>query len=73
MNAPTPRENLQCLDAWGVIINFAEGGSHALVAFPLTDGTVVFVEPWTDTIEVVEVGKIYRPAKKIVEAMGILF
>jgi hypothetical protein len=61
-------------DAYGVVINFegADGGAHALVAFPLKDGTLVYVEPWYDTLEVVEVGKPYRPAHKIIEEMGIL-
>jgi hypothetical protein len=61
-------------DSYGVVINFegADGGAHALVAFPLKDGTLVFVEPWYDTLEVVEVGKPYRPAHKIIEEMGIL-
>ena len=61
-------------DSYGVVINFegADGGAHALVAFPLDDGTVVFVEPWYDTIEIVEVGKTYRPARKVIEEIGIL-
>ena len=58
-------------DSCGVVVNFEGGGTHTLVAFPLNDGTLVFVEPWYDTIEQVEVGKSYRPAQKIVEEMGI--
>jgi hypothetical protein len=57
-------------DAYGVVMNFAEGGSHAVVAFPLKDGTIVYIEPWYDTIEVVEVGRIYRPAQKTIEEIG---
>lgn len=58
-------------DCYGVILNF-EQGAHAIVAFPLKDGGIVFVEPWYDTLELVEAGEVYRPAKKIIEEVGIL-
>lgn len=59
-------------DAYAVIMNFPDG-SHAIVAFPLKDGTLAFVEPWTDSIEeYVGVGKTYIPARKVIEKLGIL-
>jgi hypothetical protein len=75
-------------DAYGVILSFQNDGSHAIVAFPMKDGTLQFVEPWFDKIvPTPEVGKPYQsdavyvdPAifKKtgsllIIEKIGVLY
>lgn len=57
-------------DCYGVVINFKDG-SHALVAFPTSDG-LLFVEPWTDQIVTVQLGRVYAPAGKVIEKIGIL-
>jgi hypothetical protein len=50
------------MDSYGVVMNFQGDGSHAIVAFPMKNGTVQFVEPWYDKIvPTPEVGKAYRP------------
>ena len=46
-------------DGYGVVLNFP-ASSHAIAAFPLKDGGIVFVEPWTDQIVATpEVGQDY--------------
>lgn len=42
-----------------VVLNFAEGGSHVLVAFDTVDKGLVFIEPQTDEQVEVEIGKEY--------------
>ena len=46
-------------DCYGVIIN-SDTNSHALVAFPLTNGSLVFIEPLYDQQVQVKVGMNYR-------------
>jgi len=46
-------------DGYGVVLNFP-ASSHAIAAFPLKDGGIVYVEPWTDQIVATpEVGQDY--------------
>jgi len=45
-------------DCFGVIINFGTT-SHALVAFPLNDGSLVFIEPLYDQKVELELGENY--------------
>jgi hypothetical protein len=59
-------------DAYGVVMNFAEN-SHAIVAFPLKDGTIVFVEPWYDVVvNTPTVGERYYTTDNVIEKIGIL-
>lgn len=66
----TSAARIEQWDCYGVVINF-KNGSHALVAFPTEDG-LLFVEPWTDQIVSVQLGRVYAPAGKVIEKIGIL-
>ena len=66
----TSAARIEGWDIYGVVINFKDG-SHALVAFPTDDG-LIYVEPWTDQIVTVQLGRVYAPAGKVVEKIGIL-
>lgn len=60
-------------DAYGVVMNFEEGGSHAIVAFPLKDGKLAFVEPWQDVVvRTPVVGDRYHTTNNIIEKVGLL-
>jgi hypothetical protein len=74
---------LNGMDGYGVIMNFQNDGAHAIVAFPMKDGTLLFVEPWLDQIvPTPEIGKPYLTDRiyfqyktsglLIIEKIGIL-
>jgi hypothetical protein len=67
------------VDVYGVVMNFKEDGAHAIVAFPLKDGSLVYVEPWLDMIVTkVNVGDNYlsnfpgMTKKQIIEKIVLL-
>jgi hypothetical protein len=87
-SVPTEDASLACLDradclmaaariagwdAYGVVMNFKDGGAHAIVTFPLKDGTLVFVEPWHDVVvRTPVVGDTYYNTHNVIEKIGIL-
>jgi hypothetical protein len=59
-------------DGYGVVMNFASA-AHAIVAFPLKDGSLVFCEPWTDQIVPTPVvGGDYINHKNVIEKIVVL-
>jgi len=62
-------------DGYGVVLNFP-AGSHAIAAFPLKDGSIVYVEPWFDQIIAEpEVGQDYlsnfNMSGKVIEKVAV--
>ncbi len=78
-NCLTASARTKGYDVYGVIINFAGGGAHALVAFPTSDNGIIYIEPWYDQIVKVVVGTNYlsnfpkEKGKKIIQEIGILY
>jgi hypothetical protein len=86
-SVPTEDASLACLDraeclmaaariagwdAYGVVMNFPEY-SHAIVAFPLKNGDLAFVEPWHDVIvKTPIVGDTYYNTNNVIEKIAIL-
>jgi hypothetical protein len=62
-------------DSYGVVLNFTGNSSHAIVAFPLKDGGIAYVEPWMDALTPTppKVGERYYFSKdQIIEKIGLL-
>jgi hypothetical protein len=54
-----------------VVMNFKSNTSHAIVAFPMKDGSIVFAEPWIDlVVPTPKVGEPYINNNNIVDKIG---
>jgi hypothetical protein len=66
-------------DSYGVVLNFSEGYTHAIVAVPTKDKGLVFIEPWYDQEVTVKLGYNYmanfpkQPGTRTIEKLGILY